>query len=68
MAVFESKIFHDKTIPLDGNTYKSCEFRRCVLSYRGGALPSFIQCVFVRNRFDYQERREGEERRQIDPS
>lgn len=38
--------FEGQTIPLDGDVFKQCEFRKCTLVYSGGELPGFTSCKF----------------------
>ncbi|MBK0024506.1 hypothetical protein L7D45_22285 [Brucella pseudogrignonensis] len=36
-----SKAFTGETVVVDGRKYLDCEFRQCLLIYRGGELPIF---------------------------
>jgi hypothetical protein len=40
MADFEQKKFKNQAVLLDGNSYKTCEFKNCTLVFNGIAAPS----------------------------
>ncbi len=46
MPVFEQQTFEKTTVRIDGQHYKACEFRECVLDFRGGPVQ-FDQCHFI---------------------
>jgi hypothetical protein len=55
MTIIERGEFEDSTEVIDGVEYRACEFRRCTLVYRGGPLPTLIQCHFSHCRWEFDE-------------
>lgn len=55
MAIFEQNTFQDKTEILDGNEYKACEFRNCILVYAGGEFPRLSQCHFAECNWEFRD-------------
>ena len=47
MATYASQVFDGSAETLDGNIYNACEFRNCTITYNGGTLPYFNDCVFA---------------------
>lgn len=41
MAIFEAQRFHNRTLELDGHTYRQCHFINCQLRFRGIAPFGF---------------------------
>jgi hypothetical protein len=39
-------VFNHETVPLDGESFRDCEFRDCPLIYRGEQVPAFTDCRF----------------------
>jgi hypothetical protein len=43
---YVEKTFTEVPQVVDGNRYLSCRFERCAMSYRGGEIPTIINCHF----------------------
>lgn len=43
-----NKVFDNKEIRLDGQTFKGCTFNGCTLVFGGGHPPSLVENVFNR--------------------
>jgi len=46
---FHSSTFAHAIVALDGNDYDHCDFRHCILVYRGGTPPRFAHCSFLQS-------------------
>ena len=55
MASFTGSTFTNATIELDGNTYSGCIIDHCQLIYRGGELPSIVNCAVSNSRFIFSD-------------
>lgn len=45
MTEHVAKIFEDRTLQIDGQTFVDCEFNRARLMYAGGSEPVFNGCT-----------------------
>jgi hypothetical protein len=53
--LFEQTTFKNATEVVDGNVYKACEFTNCVLVYRGGPIPTLVQCHFSQCSWNFED-------------
>lgn len=44
---YENKNFENQTVQLDGNTFKYCMFKNCILEYGGGDHIGLDECTFI---------------------
>jgi hypothetical protein len=51
----QGSTFENDIVELDGNTYAHCDFRHCVLAYRGEPPPRFAQCSFLQCSFRFED-------------
>ena len=51
----QGSTFENDIVELDWNTYDHCDFRHCVLVYRGGPPPRFAQCTFLQCSFRFED-------------
>ena len=52
---FHRSTFENDTVELDGNAYDHCDFKHCILVYRGGSPPRFAQCSFLQYSFQFED-------------
>ena len=46
MATFRNSTFVGATVDLDGNTYESCLFQRCIIRFSGLSPAALSNCQF----------------------
>ena len=52
---FHGSSYENDIVELDGNDYDHCDFRHCVLVYRGGSPPRFARCSFMQSSFRFDD-------------
>ena len=52
---FHNSTFAHAIVALDGNDYDHCDFRHCILVYRGGTPPRFAHCSFLQSPFRFED-------------
>jgi hypothetical protein len=55
MAAFQDTNYQGQRVELDGNEYRRCVFRECVLVYKGGPLPFLSESVFYTCQFAFED-------------
>jgi hypothetical protein len=55
MAKHVGEQFKDQRVLLDGESYERCEFKQCVIVYRGGPLSDLVGCSFHDCRFELED-------------
>ena len=50
-----SETFLNTTEVLDGNQYEQCTFQGCRVIYRGGDIPSLVNCHFDQCRWQFDD-------------
>ena len=51
---FKNTAFSNQPIDLDDNEFIECRFEKCNLIYRGGKLPSLVDCSFDEFRISFE--------------
>ena len=52
---FHNSTFENETVELDGHAYDHCDFKHCILVYRGGPPPRFAHCSFFQYAFRFDD-------------
>lgn len=45
-GTFKNRSFFDKSIVLDGSSFRDCVFSKCAMIYSGGEVPALSGCRF----------------------